>query len=181
MISTSGKLNIMLSMLMLFLVNNVAASEYSRAHSANSGIVSNGYATVPVYKFIDSEGRVSYSTSSSTDFIQAEEITIITPPSSQQLEASNQRLEEMKAAVEQFDVARAEREAIREQNEIKRLQRLALINQARSPVVTREFIYPAYPYRPRKKRGGHHDIPRHIPLGPGLPLPPSSFPVTLHR
>jgi len=79
-------------------------------------------------------------------------------------------------------VARAEREAIREQNEIKRLQRLALINQAKLPVITREYIYPSYPYRLRKKRGGYHGVPSYLPSRrshrAGLSLPPSSFPTT---
>jgi len=71
----------MLSML-LVVFQGVVASEYSRAHLANHGIVVNGYGAIPVYKFIDSEGRVSYSTSASNDYIQAEEVTIISPPSS---------------------------------------------------------------------------------------------------
>ena len=168
----------------MLVIQGSVASEYSRVHSADRGITINGYESVPVYKFTDSKGRVTYSTSASTDFIQAEKMAITAPPSSQQLSVSKQRIDEMKTAVDKFDVRRAEREAIREQNELKRLQRLALINQAKSPVVTREYIYPAYPYRIKRKKGGHHGIPSHMPSKSphrtGLSLPPSSFPATFH-
>ncbi len=184
MITIHYKLPMYLSILLMFTIQAAMASEYSRVSSSNHGIVINGYDSVPVYKFTDSKGKVTYSTSASTDFIQVEEVAIIAPPSAQQLDASKRRFEEMKTAVDEFDVARAEREAIRENNEIKRLQRLALINQAKPPVVTREFIYPAYPYRLTRNHRGHHGIPTHqpsrSPRSTSLPLPPSSFPPTFH-
>ncbi len=184
MITDSHKRHIYLSILLMFVIQGVMASEYSRVHSANRGIAINDYGSVPVYKFTDSKGKVTYSTSASVDFIRAEKIAIISPPSSQQLNASKRRFEEMRIAVDEFDVARAERQVVREQNEIKRLQRIALINQAKLLVVTREFIYPASPYRLRKKHGDHYGIPTHLPSrrprSTGLSLPPSSFPATFH-
>jgi len=184
MVSTTNKLNTILTVILMLVVQGSVASDYSRVHSTNRGIAINGSESVPVYKLTDSKGKVSYSTSASTDFIQVEKIAIAAPPSSQQLSASKQRIDEMKTAVDKFDVARAEREAIREQNELKRLQRLALINQAKPPVVTREFIYPAYPYRVKRKQRGHYGIPTHNPSKSphrtGLSLPPSSFPATFH-
>jgi len=182
MTSTPYKLNLFI--LLLYVSQGSVASEYSRAHSINHGIVINGYGSVPVYKFTDSKGKVTYSSSASTDFIQAEEVAIIAPPSLQQLDESKRRVDEIKTAVDKFDVARAEREAIRERDEIKRLQRLALTNQAKPPVVTREFIYPSYPYRFKRKLDDHHGNPAHLPPRrphrKGLSLPPSSFPATFH-
>ena len=182
--SISRKLSLFLLVQFMFVVHVSEASDSNRMSAQGRGIATNVSGLVPVYKFTDSKGKVTYSTSSPTDFIQAEQVTIIAPPSPQQLDEAKRRVDEMKTAVDEFDVARAEKEAIREQNNIKRLQRLALINQAKPSVVTREFIYPAYPYRLRRKQGSHHGMTAHRPSrsshGTSLSLPPSSFPVTYH-
>jgi len=176
MVSIMRKLSLFLLAQLVFMAHVAEASDF--------GIVTNGQ--VPVYKFIDSKGNITYSESGSANFVQIEKIAISAPPSQQQLEESKQRLVEMKMAVDEFNDARVERDAIREQNTLKRLQRLALINQAKPPVVTREFIYPAYPYRFKRKHGhsGHHGRPAYHPSNHSqrrnLSLPSSSFPGTFH-
>ena len=178
------KLNLFLLVQIMLVAPISEASDSNRMFVQGRGIATNVSGLAPVYKFTDNKGKVTYSTSAPTDFIQAEQVTIIAPPSPQQLDEAKQRVDEMKIAVDEFDVARAEREAVRELYEIKRLQRLALINQAKPPVVTREFIYPAYPYRLRRNHGGHHGTPAHRPSrsphSTSLSLPPSSFPATFH-
>jgi hypothetical protein len=149
-----------------------------------SSIVFDGQ--VPVYKFTDSKGHITYSASGLTDFTHVEKMTINAPPSQRQLDESKRRFVEMKMAAEKLNDAREQLDSIREQNELKRLQRLALINQARPLVVTREFIYPTYSYRFKRKHvhGGYQGRPAQLPSSHphprGLSLPSSSFPATFH-
>jgi hypothetical protein len=142
-----------------------------------------------VFKLTDSKGKISYSSSRPNEFIQAEKITIAMPPSDDYIEDTRQRHDKLKLAAVELGEAREKRKAIREEKETKRLQRLALINQSRPPVIYQRNIYSAYPYRLRKTHlhGGHQKNrkPVHLPANTyrssRLALPSSSFSPMFHR
>lgn len=136
-----------------------------------------------VFKVTDNNGKVSYSCSEPDEFMQVEKIVIAPPPSDAYIEDTRQRHNKLKTAAVELGEAREKREAIREEKEIKRLQRLALINQSKPPVIYQRNVYSAYPYRLRKNHshGGHHQakkpvhLPVYTPRSSRLPLPVSSF------
>ena len=142
-----------------------------------------------VFKVTDSNGKISYSCSEPDEFMQAEKIAIAPPPSNAYIEDTRQRHDKLKTAAVELAEAREKREAIREKKEIKRLQRLALIEQSKPAEIYQRNVYPAYPYRLRKNHphGGHHQAekPVHLPLNTHrssrLPLPASSFSPVINR
>jgi len=100
-----------------------------------------------IYKFTDNHGKITYSTTITPDFIEAEEILPETPPSRRYIEETEQINGELKAAAQRLEDAREERQALRDEKEKKRLERLALINRSKPPVVYRQNNYVAWPYR----------------------------------
>jgi len=142
-----------------------------------------------VFKVTNSNGKISYSCSKPDEFIQAEKIVIAAPPSDAYIEETRQRHDKLKTAAVELAEAREIREAIREEKELKRLQRLALINQSKPPVIYQRNVYSAYPYRLRKNHshGGHHQaikpvhLPGYTPRSSRLPLPVSSFSPVFNR
>ena len=171
----------------LITVANIATSnELSKTYSAN---IYRGKQPAQIYKFTGSDGQITYSSAAPNDFIQIEKIIITPPPSDRSAKDPRQRYDKLKITAEELGDAREQREAIREEEENKRLERLALINQARPPQpVYERNLYVSYPYRLwRTYRHGyprHPKQPVHLPArNPNkghrpstMPLPPSSFP-----
>ena len=179
-------LPVMLTVLSVTATSSVLSDEFSRVYSASFNQNKN---LSHVFKLTDSNGKISYSASIPDDFIQIEKIVIATPPSQENIEGTRQRYDKLKTAAVELGEAREKREAIREEKETKRLQRLALINQSRPPVIYERNVYVRYPYRLRKRHshGGHHqpEKPVHLPANTHrfsrLTLPSSSFSPVFHR
>ncbi len=179
-------LQLILTVLSVTVTATVFADEFITSYSNSF----NQNKSLPyVFKVTDSNGKVSYSCSEPDEFIQVEKIVIATPPSDTYIEDTRQRHNKLKTAAVELGEAREKREAIREEKETKRLQRLALINQSRPPVIYQRNVYSAYPYRLRKNHshGGHHQAekPVHLPLNSHrssrLTLPVSSFSPVFNR
>ena len=146
---------------------------------------------MPVFKFTDSNGNINYSSSIPNDFTAVEQIVIDSPPSVAHVEDTRERLDKLKTTAMELSKAREKRQAIREEKEIKQLQRLALLNRAKPQPVYQQNVY--YPYRlshhfgqnhrsnVRHRSHRHHPVknPVHFPANsqrlPRLPLPSSSF------
>ena len=108
---------------------NIAIShELSNSYSSN---FYRGNQSAPVYKFTSSDGQITYSSSVPKDWVQIEKITITSPPSDQYAKDTRQRHDKLKISAEELAGARQQREAIREEEEKKRLEKLALINQSK--------------------------------------------------
>ncbi len=175
-----------LTVLLVTATGTVFADEFSRAYSAS---FKQNKDLPHVFKLTDNNGKVTYSSSIPDEFIQIEKIVIAAPPSEKHIEDTRQRHDKLKTAASELAIAREKREAIREEKETKRLQRLALINQSRPPVIYQRNTYPGYPYwlRKRHSHGGHHQInkPVHLPArthrSSRLALPASSFSPMFHR
>lgn len=177
--------------MVLMSVGNIAIS-----HELSTSYSSNFYhdkQSAPVYKFTSSDGQITYSSSAPKDWVQIEKITITSPPSDQYAKNTRQRHDKLKTTAEELAEARQQREALREEEEKKRLEKLALINQSKPQQVYGRNVYNDYPYpfwngygynnRHYPKHPVH--LPAHTPGGghrPAiLPLPPSSFPPMFHR
>ena len=179
----------------LITVANIATSnELSNTYSAN---FYHGKQSAQVYKFTGSDGQITYSSTVPNDFIQIEKIIITPPPPDKYAKDTRQRYDKLKITAEELGEAREQREAIREEEENKRLERLALINRSKPQPVYERNLYVSYPYRLwRTYRHGGQYYPKHpaqrparistrIPASghrsPLMPLPPSSFPATFNR
>ena len=134
----------------------------------------------PVYKF-------TYSYSIPHDAVDAEEVDLVPGPSRSSVEDHLRQQERIAETAQALDEARRRREAAREEAEKKRLERLALLNQARRPRSDYERnIFIGRPWKPwwgrpgRHHRGHGQPYPEPLPYrghSPShLPLPGSSFP-----
>jgi len=165
-------------------VNVVSASEFLKTYgtdfSRNSDIV-------PVYKFKDASGKITYSSFIQHDFIEVEEVVIASPPPDKYINEARVRSDKLKAVAEELARAREKREKIREEKEKQRLERLALINQSRPRVYERDD-YAGYPYFfwGGVSHGGGYwpSVPGHLPAvqpnSPSLSSSSSSFLPGLH-
>jgi len=177
----------------------MAASDIAISHEISNSYNSDFYhdkTSAPVYKFTGSDGQITYSSSAPVDWVKIEKITITSPPSDQYAKDTRQRHDKLKSSAEELAKARLEREAIREEEEKKRLEKLALLNQSKPQQFYGRNVYNDDPYRFGSGYGygygynNHHypQRPVHLPArGPGgghrpsiTPLPPSSFP-PIHR
>ena len=159
---------------------------YSEEFSNNYiDIVMSGVNSYPVYKFVDSNGKRTYSSDTQGDFVTVERINIAPSPSAEYVEQAQLRISKLQRLAEKLSQAREKREDLREEKEKQRLQRLALLNQSKPQVYERN-IYVGYPYRLWKTYpdGGHHKphkphrpihLPAARPNGAQLLLPSSSF------
>ena len=156
-----------------------------------SNEISNTYSTsfverdksAQIYKFTDNHGNITYSTSVTNDFVQAEKVPISPPPSSGYINDTLKRHETLKTSAEELGKAREAREELRDEEEKKHLERLALLNKARPPqqTVVERNLFVTYPHRPlRPWPYSGYNNPVHLPVSarqsPLMPLPPSSFP-----
>ncbi len=176
----------------------MSAGNIAISHELSSSYNSSFYQDkrpAPVYKFTDSDGQVTYSSTAPKNWIRIEKIIITSPPSDQYAKDARQRHDKLKSSAEELAEARQQREAIREKEEKKRLEKLALINQSKPQQVYERNVYSDYPYPyPLWGRYGYNNNhypkhPVHLPTrGPGgghrpaiTPLPPSGFPPMFHR
>ena len=135
-----------------------------------------------IYKYTDLNGKTTYSSSVKNDYVDVKEIAIALPPSSRHAEEARLRSLKFEKVAEELGLARAKREALREEKEKKRLERLALVNQSK-PYVYEHNVYIRYPYRLWKTYpdAGHHRarkpvrFPAKTHRASTLNLPPSSF------
>ena len=135
-----------------------------------------------IYKYTDRNGKTTYSSSVKNDYVDVKEIAIALPPSAEHAEEARLRSLKFEKVADELGLAREKREALREEKEKKRLERLALINQSK-PTVYEQNVYVSYPYRLWRthRRGGHHDGNKHVrrpTVGhrtSNMNLPPSSF------
>lgn len=163
----------------------------AHAHASDFDDYSNTYASTfthglnsPVYKFIDSSGKVTYSSSLPDDFVHAEEVSIDAAPDEALVEDTRQRHQRISESAQALSQARAQREHTRAELEKQQLERLALLQQAKPQRVYETTTIISRPYNPwlKRHRGSyhHHGQPVTLPSkgrGPDLmPLPPSSFP-----
>ena len=169
-----------LAVLSVTATSTVFSENFSKAYNTS---FNQNESLLHVFKLTDNDGKITYSSSIPHEFIQIEEIAIATPPSDEYIEDTRQRHDKLKTAAVELADAREKREARREEKETKRLQRLALNNQLRSPVIYQRNVYLSYPYRISKTHpnGVHHHTkkPVHLPTNvhrsSRLTLPSSSF------
>jgi hypothetical protein len=93
-----------------------------------------------IYKSVDSGGKISYSVRPPGDTVSTEKITLKPDPSADYIENNRQRREKISETAALLAEARQKRQADREAEEKKRLERLALLRSAR-PRVTEHKVY----------------------------------------
>ncbi len=173
-------------MLSVTATSTVLSENFSKAYNTS---FNQNESLSHVFKLTDSHGKITYTSSIPHKYIQIEKIAITTPPSDDYIEYSRQRHDKLKTAAVELSAAREKREAIREEKEIKRLQRLALINQSRPPISYQRNVYVRYPYRLGKSHlhGAHHQTKKPVHFSTNdhrssrLTLPSSSFSPTFKR
>ena len=166
-------------------VGVVNADELSKAYGAD---LKHKKDVLQVYKYTDQNGKTTYSSAVKNDYVDVKEISIALPPPAEHAEKARLRSLKFEKVAEELGLAREKREALREEKEKKRLERLVLINQSR-PYVYERNIYVSYPYRLWKTypNAGHHhgNKPVHHPANKhrvsNLNLPPSSFSSAYNR
>ena len=124
----------MLGLLVLTAVQSVDASGYLTKYDTASntpGIV---------YKALDSAGKVTYSTHRPRDSVTIEEIAIIPGPVDEYVEDSRERLDRISETLKELTAAREQRQAQREEETKKRLERLAL-QRSTQPQVYERKVY----------------------------------------
>lgn len=110
-----------------------------------------------VYKSIDENGRVSYSSTPPDDNQSAEKIDIAPPPSDAEIQAAKQRHEKNLEAAETMDTTRKKRNEITaEENRIKSERQKQMQKQTQQKEQSNS---PAYPY--------------YYPRYPGVTVPPN--------
>ena len=123
-----------------------------------------------IYKSIDENGKVTYSTTPPKNATQSKSIDIAPPPSGEAIKAAQQRHERSKEAADILDENRKKRDAIiAEENRLKREQKIQLQLQ-RQAEKNNENENDAYPYVPRRRPGGILP-PVHKPVHRPVQLP----------
>jgi|GEM_PF-6671504 len=132
-----------------------------------------------IYRSIDGEGRVTYSTARPNGSVSVRKIAIEPGPAEQTIEDNRQRYDRIRKASLELAKAREQRQAEREEKERKRLEWLALQRSASPPVYERTVYvgwrplwwhypggrYHKWPQRPQpaslQSRGPLHSTPLH--------------------
>lgn len=179
-------LPVVLTVLTVTATSTVLSENVSKAYNTS---FNQNESLLHVFKLTDRNGKISYCSSIADEYSHIEKITIATPPPDDHIEDTRQRHNKLKKAAVELGDAREKREAIREEKETKRLQRLALINQSRPPVIYQRNTYLGYPYRLSKRHPhvAHYQTkkPLHLPdkshRSTRLALPSSSFSPTFNR
>lgn len=127
----------MLGLLLISAVQMLFASGYVTSYTTD---YTSGYAPEVVYKSVDSAGKVTYSTSWPKDIVAIEEVAIKPDPSKENVEASRQRQAKIRETALSLTQARNKRDADREEEEKKRLEKLAMQRSAR-PQVYEKKVY----------------------------------------
>jgi len=134
-----------------------------------------------VYKSVDAQGRVTYSTTPPADSVSSESVKVQAGPGEEEREAAQQRLQSQQGYLQQKSDARAQRDQERQQQEASR-QPVTVTVPSSSEVS--EGWYPAYPGNvrppvvpPPLEYPGSGDHPSYRPR----PQPPASLPAQLPR
>lgn len=103
-----------------------------------------------IYKSVDENGRVSYSSTPSDNSQSAEKMDIVPPPSEAEIEAAKQRHERNLEAAETMDVTRKKRNEITaEENRIKSERQKQMQKQTQKKESNDSqgypYYYPRYP------------------------------------
>ena len=120
-----------------------------------------------VYKSIDAEGNVTYSSTPPTDAVETEKIDVPTDYDAGTSTAHKTMIDEIRAAATQLEADRKQRERARETARIQ-VQEAEETKQGATPAQPVINYYPVnplgfvHPHRPRP--------PRHHPPHPGPPL-----------
>ena len=124
---------------------------------------STGYKTglVPeaVYKSVDSTGKITYSARRSAEAVSSQKIRLEPPPSADAIHQNRQRYQKLSEGAVALEEARLKRQAEREDEERKRLERLALLRSARPQVIEKTVIVGFNPFWRRYPRGHHVQTP----------------------
>jgi hypothetical protein len=161
-----------IGLLFIAAVKPLYATGYMTAYSAN-------LKPGTVYKSVDASGNVTYSSARPQDSIAVEKITLQPGPSEEYIQKTRRRHERIMDAANELADAREQRQTEREEEEMKRLERLALQRSARPPVYERRVYvgwspfwrpYPPVDHYPRYPRK-YPSHPIHRPgLSAGIPL-----------
>lgn len=152
-------------------ISTAYSTNFMQNEASSTGAAKN-IAQPAIFKFTDNNGKITYSTAIPHDFIEAEEVLVTGPPSERYIEETKQFNAELRDAGQQLTDAREERKALRDEKEKKRLERLALINRSKPPVVYQQNNDAAYPYQYRRARHysgyrqhkkPYHKKPTHLP------------------
>ncbi len=157
----------MSGLLLLCLAQPLYATGYLTSYGTGN------YMSSAVYKTVDSDGKVTYSTSLPRDSVSIQQITIIPGPADEYVEDTRQRLDRIRQTAQALTEAREKREAQRDKAAKERLERLALQRSAR-PQVYETKVYVGWnplwwPRKPRAHFGSYPQKPASTPHHrPGL-------------
>jgi len=107
-----------------------------------------------IYKSIDENGKVTYSTTAPENAARSTNIDIAPPPSQEAIEAAQDRHQRNKKAADILDENRKKRDEINtEENRLKREQQKQLQQQRQAEKNNENKDY-VYPYIPGRRPGG---------------------------
>lgn len=119
-------------------------------------------AAEPVYKSVDSEGRVTYSSTPLEDAVEVEDIVIFPAPGEERVRETEERLGETREIAKQLEEARKQRESLREE---ARKRDESVPEPRLSEREPERYPYYVYPYWGRRPHYPHR------PVRPGRPKP----------
>lgn len=128
-----------------------------------------GHAPQVVYKSVDSNGKITYSARRSAEAVSSVEMRLKPAPSTDTIDDSRQRYEKLSEGAATLAQARLKRQAEREAEQMKRLERLALVRSARPQVIEKKVIvgwkplwhpYPGSHHRHTSKKHPSHPAGR---------------------
>jgi hypothetical protein len=138
-------------------------------HATGYMTVYSGDATLSVYKSVDSSGKVTYSSVRPRSAVAFEQIRLEPGPSAEYIDQTRQRHEKIMATARELAATRERREAEREEEEMKRLERLALQRSIRPKVYERRVYVGWNPFwrpYPPVHRGRKYPYPLSQPSHP---------------
>jgi hypothetical protein len=116
-----------------------------------------------IYKSIDKNGRVTYSTTPPTNSEKSKSVDIAAPPSEERIKAAQERQERNKEAAGIMDENRKKRDEITaEENRLKREKQKQLQQQQQAEKNNENDGY-GYPYIPGRRPGGIRPGPIQLP------------------
>jgi hypothetical protein len=153
----------------------VPSLQASGMMAADSAGYKTGHVPEAVYKSVDSTGKITYSARRSAEAVSSEKIRLKPPPSADSIKENRQRYEKLSVGVVTLEQARLKRQAEREDEERKRLERLALLRSARPQVIEKTVVVGWNPFWHRYPRGHHyHTSSAHPPRPAGRPQHPTT-------
>ena len=127
-----------------------ATGPYSTEYNAE-------HAPPVIYKSVDSNGKITYSARRSADAVSSVKMRLKQSPSADTIDDNRQRYEKLSEGAARLAQARLKRQALREAEEMKRLERLALLKSTRPQVIEKKVVVGWYP-RWHRYPGGHHHL-----------------------